>query len=79
MAQQTFVIMLDPYLEVYAHFWPITAQSDNIDTLRHLSQHDGNPALVPRDEAEMTLIENKSLINSHNGHVDTGGIYRTTL
>jgi hypothetical protein len=76
MAQTTYVIMLDSYLEVYPHFWPISAQSDDINVLHHLSQHDGNPAIIPRSEASMTLLENKSLINSQTGQVNTGGIYR---
>jgi hypothetical protein len=76
MAEETFVIMLDAFLEVHPRFWPISAEANSIATLRRLSQHDGNPPLFPRSRFRMVLIENKSLIDSRTGNVNTGGIYQ---
>lgn len=73
-----FVIMLDDLLEVYLHHWPISAESNNIDELRQARQHSGNPMLIPRSEARMELLENKSLINSQTGRVDHGAIYQAS-
>ena len=73
-----YVIMLDDYLEVYSSYWPISGRADDKETLRKQKQHDGNPSLLSRDEYEMSLEENKSLINAQTGIVDKGGIYKRT-
>ena len=73
---QEYVIMLDYLLEVYTHHWPITSQSDSLDALRQERQHDGSPAVVPRSNVQMVLLENKSLINSTNARIDRGAIYK---
>ena len=71
-----FVIMLDDLLEVHSRHWPISKEDDNIDQLRSERQHSGNPKLIPRADARMQLLENKSLINSQTGRVDQGAIYQ---
>jgi hypothetical protein len=71
-----FVIMLDDLLEVYPRYWPISGESNDIEELRDLRQHSGNPKLLPRSEARMQLLEHKSLISSQTGRLDRGAIYR---
>ena len=73
-----FVILLDAYLKAYPSSWPISERANDKETLRKQTQHDGNPALVPRGSYEMSLEESKSLINAQTGEVDCGGIYRRT-
>lgn len=76
---ETFVIMLDHWLEVFPLHWPITATSNNIDALMAMGQYDGsNPTVVPRGAHAAQLLHNKSLVNARTGAVDSGGIYRLT-
>ena len=70
-----FVIMLDDFLEVHLHHWPISVRNSNIDALRLQSQYAGTAELIPRSQVQMILRENKSLINVQTGKLDHGAIY----
>jgi hypothetical protein len=59
-----FVIMLDDFLEVNMHHWPVSAQSEQKELLRQLQQHDGTPELQSHEAFDMLIKENKSLINA---------------
>jgi len=70
-----FVIMLDDFLEVHLHHWPISGRNSDINALRLQSQYAGTAELIPRSQVQMILRENKSLINTKTGMVDRGAIY----
>jgi hypothetical protein len=70
------VIMLNDFLEVHSHHWPISGESEDINALRLQRQHDGNPRLLSCAETRMQWIEPKSLINNQTGRVDHGAIYQ---
>ncbi len=81
MYDKKFVIMLDKWLDVYPDHWAISAVSDTIEDAKKESQTTGNPAVVPRKGPNgytAVLLENKSLIDSQFGSVDSGGIYYFT-
>lgn len=71
-----FVIMLDDLLAQNPQHWPVSAQSNDKNVLRQLTQHDGIPELQSREAFEMEPTqERKSLINAQTGKRDEGAIY----
>jgi hypothetical protein len=73
----TFVIMLDKELAAHSSDWPITTEQDTLDAIRNITQHFGNPLLVPRQSRSMEQIEATVLTNSATGQVDNGAIFRS--
>lgn len=74
----SFVIMLDKELDAHQKDWPITAEEDSLTAIREITEHAGNPLLVPRASRKMQRIEDKSLVDTQSGQSDDGAIFRST-
>jgi hypothetical protein len=74
----SFVIMLDKELAAHQNDWPITAEEGTLIGIRGITQHSGNPLLVPSSSRTMQRIESKSLTDTQTGSIDTGGIFEST-
>lgn len=70
-----YAIILDKDLTSFPGYWPVVARRGDIQSLRQMRQHSGNPELLPRQAFRTVRVEPKSLIDSQTGACDTGGIY----
>ena len=72
------VIMLDGWMEVYPHEWPISKSSASLAAARKHGQCTNNPTLVSKSNYAAELIENKSLRDTSTGTIASGAIYLMT-
>lgn len=73
-----FVIMLYRDLAAHPNDWPIRKHADTIEALRKATQCSGGPELAAQTLYRMEHLEEKSLIDTQTGNVETGAIYQCT-
>ncbi len=80
LLEMQFVLMLDPWLEVFPAQWPISGAATKLEGIRRIGQVDmgKNPRLIPRNSASAIFLENKSVIDVRTGRTVPGGIYQLT-